>query len=469
MPEEKMSPSSPQLAIVEHQGVAVALSAKEVASIYKKSRQSGIPFDTLEEVYRRGYSAWTPELNETPTQTAFNRVNSFIAEGAAAAMDSDLINEKRGLWDNIHAKRERIKRGSGERMRKPGEKGAPTAAALKAAQEETQIDEIVVSKRKFNVGSLPKHAQKEYKKYLETHKEKLAAAEIDSDDTPAKPFKHYNKQSGDYSASPSKMALRHVIGAGYNKKEYNEERYMGAEKASNDPNDPASRFVGDARVYMKDTPGQEENLKHLEGGSKLKTIKRVIKEGDSRVRSSNVKDIVMNSPYGTAVSMLGLQNRLEPKTVEAYARSVGVPVNNGMIGPASASSLSKNIKKVYNYDVSPEKIKGYANTFGLSVGEAYEEIVQMIEEQLQEDAKGYKSPSGGLTQKGRDHYNRTTGSNLKAPVTTKPSKLKKGSKAAKRRKSFCARMGGMKKRLTSAKTARDPDSRINKALRKWNC
>ena len=49
------------------------------------------------------------------------------------------------------------------------------------------------------------------------------------------------------------------------------------------------------------------------------------------------------------------------------------------------------------------------------------------------------------------------------------SKPKKGSKAANRRKSFCARMGGMKKRLTSAKTAHDPDSRINKALRKWNC
>ena len=52
---------------------------------------------------------------------------------------------------------------------------------------------------------------------------------------------------------------------------------------------------------------------------------------------------------------------------------------------------------------------------------------------------------------------------------TKPSKLKKGSKAANRRKSFCSRMKGMKKKLTSAKTARDPDSRINKSLRKWNC
>ena len=58
---------------------------------------------------------------------------------------------------------------------------------------------------------------------------------------------------------------------------------------------------------------------------------------------------------------------------------------------------------------------------------------------------------------------------MKTAVTTEPSKLKKGSKSANRRKSFCARMDGMKKRLTSAKTARDPDSRINKALRKWNC
>ena len=81
-----------------------------------------------------------------------------------------------------------------------------------------------------------------------------------------------------------------------------------------------------------------------------------------------------------------------------------------------------------------------------------------------------KSESGGLNKKGIASYRRENpGSKLSMAVTTKPSKLKPGSKAANRRKSFCARMGGMKKRLTSAKTARDPDSRINKALRKWNC
>jgi hypothetical protein len=81
-----------------------------------------------------------------------------------------------------------------------------------------------------------------------------------------------------------------------------------------------------------------------------------------------------------------------------------------------------------------------------------------------------KSEAGGLNRKGIESYRRENpGSKLSMAVTTKPSKLKAGSKAANRRKSFCARMGGMKKRLTSAKTANDPDSRINKALRKWNC
>ena len=75
--------------------------------------------------------------------------------------------------------------------------------------------------------------------------------------------------------------------------------------------------------------------------------------------------------------------------------------------------------------------------------------------------KAGKNPSGGLNEKGRKSYERANpGSDLKAPSK------KKGNK---RRKSFCARMKGMKKKLTSAKTARDPDSRINKSLRAWNC
>nr|BAR32284.1 hypothetical protein [uncultured Mediterranean phage uvMED] len=77
-----------------------------------------------------------------------------------------------------------------------------------------------------------------------------------------------------------------------------------------------------------------------------------------------------------------------------------------------------------------------------------------------------KSKSGGLNRKGVASYRRANpGSKLKMAVTEKNPK----GKRAARRKSFCARMKGMKSKLTSAKTARDPNSRINKALRKWNC
>jgi hypothetical protein len=77
---------------------------------------------------------------------------------------------------------------------------------------------------------------------------------------------------------------------------------------------------------------------------------------------------------------------------------------------------------------------------------------------------------GGMSKKSVKSYRRShPGSKIQTAVTTKPSKLKKGSKAAKRRKSFCARMKGMKKHRTSAKTARDPNSNINKSLRRWNC
>ena len=72
---------------------------------------------------------------------------------------------------------------------------------------------------------------------------------------------------------------------------------------------------------------------------------------------------------------------------------------------------------------------------------------------------------GGLNAKGRAKFKRETGANLKPPVTTKPSKLKPGSKKAKRRKSFCARMGGMKG-PTSKKGKLTPKGA---ALKRWNC
>jgi hypothetical protein len=86
---------------------------------------------------------------------------------------------------------------------------------------------------------------------------------------------------------------------------------------------------------------------------------------------------------------------------------------------------------------------------------------QYIKEVAAWQRKEGKNQSGGLNEKGRKSYERENpGSDLKAP-----SKEVGNS----RRSSFCARMKGMKSKLTSKKTASDPDSRINKSLRAWNC
>ena len=136
----------------------------------------------------------------------------------------------------------------------------------------------------------------------------------------------------------------------------------------------------------------------------------------------------------------------------------------------------KEVSRVYDtkeeveaqFDLIESVINELALIHNLDSEYIWEKFEQFTDEELLEyavDAKGHKSSTGGLTQKGRDAYN-AKGANLQAPVTTPPSKLKAGSKAANRRKSFCARMGGME---GSMKKPNGEPSRKALALRKWNC
>jgi hypothetical protein len=77
--------------------------------------------------------------------------------------------------------------------------------------------------------------------------------------------------------------------------------------------------------------------------------------------------------------------------------------------------------------------------------------------------KKYQSPSGGLNKAGREYFKNKEGANLKAPVT---GKVKEGSKSAKRRKSFCARMGGVEGPM---KDEKGNPTRKALALKKWKC
>ena len=143
---------------------------EKIEGLVKKADKSGIAYSILKQVYNRGMAAWRTghRPGTTPQQWAMARVNSFVtkSKGTWGGADKDLAAKARGskkealehphetdkqyrkdtpgqeesLWANIHKKRQRIKQGSGEKMRKVGDKGAPTPAQMqraKSASEET--------------------------------------------------------------------------------------------------------------------------------------------------------------------------------------------------------------------------------------------------------------------------------------------------------------------------------------------
>ena len=157
------------------------------SSLAKKADKSGISVSILKQVYNRGVAAWRTghRPGTTPEQWGHARVNSFISKssGTWGGADKDLAAKAKGksesvdlgeswkpstmsgysaldegLWDNIRKKRERIKSGSGERMRKKGEKGAPTPDQIQKAQEEAccedcETESILIENNQYRVGS----------------------------------------------------------------------------------------------------------------------------------------------------------------------------------------------------------------------------------------------------------------------------------------------------------------------------
>jgi hypothetical protein len=123
------------------------------------------------------------------------------------------------------------------------------------------------------------------------------------------------------------------------------------------------------------------------------------------------------------------------------------------------------------FDIIEEMVQQLAEEHGVDADVIWQDFDSVDDAELYETAawrrKEGKSKTGGLNAKGVASYRRENpGSKLQTAVTTKPSKLKPGSKAAKRRKSFCARMSGMKGAM---KKPNGKPTRKALALRKWNC
>lgn len=133
--------------------------------------------------------------------------------------------------------------------------------------------------------------------------------------------------------------------------------------------------------------------------------------------------------------------------------------------------LTEDLSADQKFDLIEEMVDELASTHSVDADVIWEDFDSVSDEELYETAawrrKEGKNKNGGLNAKGVASYRKENpGSKLQTAVTTKPSKLKKGSKAAKRRKSFCARMSGVKGPM---KKPNGKPTRKALALRKWNC
>jgi hypothetical protein len=174
-------------------------------------------------------------------------------------------------------------------------------------------------------------------------------------------------------------------------------------------------------------------------------------------RNDRAHDAQIQSLKATIDSLKSRLNDIESAAAATQPPTIQQPVAESMLPTSAFAGSDKN-------KLGPEAhLKG-----SMKRAARQGDLVGEMEEDWQKVNKGDKTD--GMSRKAVNAYRRENpGSKLKTAVTKNPKKIKKGSSDDKRRKSFCARMSGMKKAHASAKTKRDPNSPINKALRRWNC
>lgn len=217
-------------------------------------------------------------------------------------------------------------------------------------------------------------------------------------------------------------------------------------------------------MYKKDTPGQSFPENPL--FEKKKEKKKLAQEDNLPALGYEFGNSGIGDTYGVVRSPNGLGTGYSMPMTSMSEGKVSfrkLKENWEALGGRDSGAVAKQGKEeIGEEDVikTSKTLKGYKkNIHPMSTFEkkAIKEDWQKVNRQDKTD---------GLSQKAVNAYRRENpGSKLKTAVTEKNPK----GKRAKRRLSFCRRMSGVKKSLTSAETARDPDSRINKALRRWNC
>ena len=214
------------------------------------------------------------------------------------------------------------------------------------------------------------------------------------------------------------------------------------------------------------------NCSHPRGFSQKAHCAGKKKHNESVEMEMVCEDCGMCETHGN--HMMEVKQRLDAKCwkgkhKEGTKIKGGIRVNNCVPNESVDQGVAEDLDA--QFDVIEEMVESLAQEHGVDADVIWEDFESVDDSELLETAawrrKEGKSKKGGLNAKGVASYRRENpGSKLQMAVTTKPSKLKPGSKAAKRRKSFCARMSGVKGPM---KKPNGKPTRKALALRKWNC
>ena len=430
-------------------------------------------YDSVDSLMRRIMK----KRNVTAKQLHNDFVNKHKKTPDSWIKDKNQMKEKKGLWPNIHARREK-----GLPRKKPGQKGYPktldieeglkqarknvgaskcwpgkVATGTKMKDGEEVPDCHPVKEETGMVRYCPKCAKEETKDEC-----KYGPKYWDMYSMPTT-LKHYTPNSPhpaneDYEYSMARSEISTIIGAAKRLRK------------------KISKGEGNLEAWVQS--------KITKAADYIDTAADYVDSGEMKKESVSIEDANGNH-YVQFIDIIKPQPLKPSRGIGS--RLVGEGAFPPEIDP-SAHKQAQRTQKLYNKgigtDNSNEKeifLKRTGPQLPLAKKEDKKELQTshydmktfgdfMSESSAAWQRKEGKNPEGGLNKKGISSYHKEhPGSHLSLAVTTKPSKLKKGSKSANRRKSFCSRMSGMKAKLTSAKTAHDPNSRINKSLRKWNC
>jgi chemotaxis protein histidine kinase CheA len=425
------------------------------AGLAAKAEKSGVSIGTLRKVYKRGVAAWNSghRPGTTPQQWGMARVNSYITKGKGTyhGADKDLREEVDAVESLESSLRD------------------PSSYDAIDKMMQTIAKESGISPKQLHDSFVKKHG-----KTPDDYAKGVQEAAVPKD-----------KESG--------LPKKYVAGLSKSTAKARAAHFAAADKLSDRDPEAYKPAPGDATAKTKESEhtkkyramfGEDMDEEIYEACWDTHKQVGMKKKGDRMVpdcvpKNEGYEDHHLFPDYMQKILKKHEQSpeeKAKNAAKAAAARAKAKPATpqkqepyKPLGGRDEKSGRSYSEEFEAQFDLIEEYVEELALIHNMEAETIWETLESISDDELLEaavDVKGHKSSTGGLTQKGRDYYNRQSGGNLKAPVTTPPSKLKAGSKAANRRKSFCARMSGVDGPM---KKPNGEPSRKALALRKWNC